>query len=176
MQNKSLIFISILSFVLSLSSCGGSSGEKVDKDSLATVVVAPTNHIVLDSIHSFMKNNNEASVPTYIVSSADSFYIEMKDYNFYLPDPAFTYIRENIDYKKMVVSSASFAFVDVLSGDSTLSHNTVTFVKSEDNNSILVKIKDKRITDFTLAFRFYIDNGKGEQEIDKFKVKVDSGK
>jgi len=69
----------------------------------------------------------------------------------------------------------SWAYLDILYGDSSEISVKLNELEKDKKFSIANfkdKFKSEVPKEFKLAFRFYIDNGKGEQEIDHFKVKV----
>lgn len=125
--------------------------------------------LILSDAYSKMKDGQKV----YQIKSSDSLILDISNYEFILPDPAFTYIRENINYPKIL--GGPWAYIDILYNDSLEMHGTIVEIKKEKIlhvDNVMNKLKEKNIKDFIIAFRFYIDNGKGQQEIDHFPVHI----
>jgi hypothetical protein len=175
---KNTLFCFMLLFVIGC-------GSKTKSNNPATDTTANSGGktdltIVLKNEFSMMKNKGK-EVPAYSIPNLDSFIVDITGYEFILPSPAFDYIRDGINYPEML--GGSFAYMDIIYGNDSLEvhpHHVVepfTLIEVEENKKFAVRgIKDQfkggEPKEFLLAFRFYIDNGKGEQEIDLFKVKV----
>lgn len=136
-----------------------------------TILTQP--YIKLSDGYSIMKNQGKV-VPAYQIPNLDSFVVDIKGYEFVLPSPEFDYIRDNINYPEML--GGSWAYIDIIYNDSLelKQFNMNEFVKNERFaiTGVNKNFDSNPPSEFLLAFRFYIDNGKGQQEIDRFKVKV----
>jgi hypothetical protein len=131
--------------------------------------------IRLSDEYSLMKNAGRTDIPFYLIPSLDSFVIDLTGYEFVLPSPAFDYIGSGINYPEMI--GGSWAYVSILYND-TSEIRYAKLKKSDDGNTLTLtnvgnELAGKNVSEFVLAFRFYIDNDKGEQEIDHFKVRVE---
>lgn len=157
-----------------LLSCGSKSANNKDNK-----IPDPTNpeivskpYILLDNEHSMMKNKSK-DVPYYYIPNLDSFTVDITGYEFILPSPEFDYIRDGINYPEML--GGSWAYIDILYGDSGDIYTQLNELE-KDKKFAIANFKDRfkgeKPKEFILAFRFYIDNAAGQQEIDHFKVKV----
>ncbi len=188
---KNIVFFLFLTILLS---CGTKKADTHDtsanKDSVAgndavgNADLPSSICIVLKDEHSITKNPGK-EVASYTIPDIDSFVVDITGYHFVLPDPAFTDIRDNFNYTELLGAGGSFAYIDILYGDSgQISPRNPIWcpgahlrVIEKDKKFSLSRIKKmcngKVPTEFILAFRAYIDSpGGGQQEIDRFKVKV----
>lgn len=169
-MKKTLVFILCCYLLMS---CGNKSSVngKINADQKPQGIDSKP-YILLDNEHSIMKNKGK-DVPYYYIPNLDSFTIDITGYEFILPSPEFDYIKEGINYTEML--GGSWAYMDILYNDSletSASLNELEKDKKFGVGNFRKRFKGPEPKEFTLAFRFYIDNGKGEQEIDQFKVKV----
>jgi len=158
-----LLFLFTLLFAL-LACNSPKEDESSDKEVKPDVIP-----LILSDEYSKMKDGQKA----FQIKSSDSLIVNISNYEFILPDPAFTYIRENINYPKML--GGSWAYIDILYNDSLEIRGTIVEIEKErilHIDNVMNKLKEKNIKDFIIAFRFYIDNGKGQQEIDHFPVHI----
>ncbi len=154
--------------LLFLFACSSDKNKDQEDQPAEPAKPKPSALIKLDDAHSLMKNGADSK--PYLITDIDSFVIDITGYKFILPSPAFDYI--DIDYPQMI--GGSWGYISLLKNDSTLV-DVIPFEKSIDGNKFTVtelKTMGNIPQEFTLAFRFYIDNDKGEQEIDHFGVKV----
>lgn len=130
-------------------------------------------YILLKNEYSLLKNPGK-EVPAYQIPNLDSFVVDIKGYDFVLPSPAFDYIGEGIDYPKML--GGSWAYLHIMYNDSlVLKHPDMKEIVPDEQFAITglkEQLGKNPPKEFKLAFRFYIDNGKGMQEIDQFRVMV----
>ena len=125
--------------------------------------------LVLADGYSLMKGGNGV----YNIHKDDSLIVDISDYEFIFRDPAFNYIREQIDYPKML--GGSWASIRIIYGDSSEIRGDLIEMKQDRVfyiDHVMNHINRNNIKDFYIAFMFYIDNGKGQQEIDRFPVHI----
>lgn len=158
--------------LLAMAGCGkNTSSSATNPTAKDTIPTQP--YIKLTDGFSIMKNPNK-EVPSYQIPNLDSFVVDIKGYEFVLPSPEFDYIRENINYNKML--GGDWAYMHIIYNDSLeirpIKMNEIVKDEQFAITGLKNRFEKEPPSEFKLAFRFYIDNGKGQQEIDQFKVKV----
>ena len=162
---QNLLFLFTLIFILLACSNNSPKDNELSNAKVKTDKIP----LIVSDEYSKMKDGQKV----YQIKSSDSLIVDISNYEFILPDPAFTYIRENIDYPEML--GGSWAYIDILYDDSSEIRGTIVEMEKEGIlhiDKVMETLKEKKIKDFIIAFRFNIDNGKGQQEIDHFPVHI----
>lgn len=161
------VVASLMITLFVLGACTGQGdGENNGEEENITTNSIP---LVLSDEYSIMKGGKR----TFNINKDDSLILDISGYEFILPDPAFTYIRENINYPKML--GGPWAYINIIYNDSLEIRGELIEMSKENLfhiDKVMHELNTKNIKDFTIAFRFYIDNGKGQQEIDHFPVHI----
>lgn len=127
------------------------------------------NYIVLTDEYSTLKGGSQK----YEVNLEDSLIIDISEFDFVAPSEASVAFTKSIEYKERLIGT--WAYVDIVLNDSIEVDNSSVTI--EDNkvfyfDKALAELKTKKVKNFDLVFRTFIDNGTGELEVDRFSFQI----
>jgi hypothetical protein len=161
-MNKTLAILTSLLFIYS---CTSQNQDISESNDLGNDPIP----LIIDSVHSQMHGQGKA----YKISSNDSLYFDISSYKFKLKGEHYDFIRENINYTELM--AGSFAYSDVIYNDSMEFLIKVKEVEKDrifTFDHVMDSLNKLGVKKFDLAFKFYLDNGFGEDVIDVFPVEI----
>lgn len=160
----------LLGFILS--ACG--SEERVPIAEFDEPVVKVENYIKISDEYSLIKNDTAPETPTYLISSLDSFVVDVSDYEFDKSSVFYRYLENQDEFLNMI--GGSFGHINIYYNDSMEIITGYPIDIKESKIFAIVpqlhRVEGPLPQEFILTFGMFIDNGRGMVDFDAFKVKV----
>lgn len=167
---KHYLFITLLIICIG---CRSSTPDPVEEE-LEPVIKVDRNIKIADE-YSLVKNDTTAEIPTYLISSLDSFVVDVSDYEFEESSVFYRYLESQDEFLDMI--GGSWGHINIYYNDTSEIITGYPIDINGDSKVFAVVPKLHRVEgqlpkEFLLTFGMYIDNGRGMVDFDAFKVKV----
>ncbi len=166
-MKKYMMTAVVLVSLLSLLNCTNSSSHTDESKGVQTDAIP----LVINSLHSQMHGDKQV----YRIKSSDTVTFDFTDYDFQFNGEHYTFIREAIAESYKVTFPGSFSNADIYYNDSIRFPLTPVEIVDEKIYSfptVMDSLKQRGLTRFDLVFTFYLDNGFGEDIIDRFAIEI----